>query len=218
LKDIEFKEIKNTPNTITLSRILFAVLTIYFVNHPARYLFFGLMIVSDGLDGFIARKMNQETKLGQILDPAVDKAVAGLIFLSLFSKTAIPYFFILLFFSREIFEGIVGIVHIVKPLSEDIEIKARFPGKIVTNLQFITLIALLIPSTTAVKTLILGVFITSAWATADYTSLLLKNHQIALNPKKRRSYSYLISLSVFGLVAILLLPEIYSTLQIIPFT
>ena len=43
----------------------------------------GLAIVSDLLDGYIARRLNQQSDLGKILDPIADKLVIGVVILAL---------------------------------------------------------------------------------------------------------------------------------------
>lgn len=65
----------NLANKITLSRIVLGPLVflsiIYEKNLLALDLFF-LNILSDGLDGFIARKKNEKTTLGETIDPLID--------------------------------------------------------------------------------------------------------------------------------------------------
>jgi CDP-diacylglycerol--glycerol-3-phosphate 3-phosphatidyltransferase len=72
------------PNRITLSRILLVgpfVVALLNLQDPvwsehARWfalVVFTLMAVSDGLDGYLARKLNQESMVGRILDPLADK-------------------------------------------------------------------------------------------------------------------------------------------------
>ncbi len=71
----------NVPNTITVARVVLALvaLSILFVDGDTiRWVSFGLTIVviwADGLDGYFARKLNQSTKFGGILDIAGDRAV-----------------------------------------------------------------------------------------------------------------------------------------------
>lgn len=73
----------NWPNRISLLRLLFvAPFIILLVNRPewtwARHAALGIfvaMAVSDYLDGLLARKLNQRTRLGAILDPLADKAL-----------------------------------------------------------------------------------------------------------------------------------------------
>ena len=73
----------NVPNFITVSRVVLALATLallYIPDNKENYLWlaFGLTVLviwADGLDGFFARKLNQATKLGAILDIAGDRAV-----------------------------------------------------------------------------------------------------------------------------------------------
>lgn len=72
----------NWPNRITLIRILLiGPLVICMLNlneswHGWRYCalgLFALMALSDALDGFLARRLGEETALGRFLDPLADK-------------------------------------------------------------------------------------------------------------------------------------------------
>lgn len=70
------KENFNIPNMLSFIRIVIIIpFVIYFLNE--KYLLAALMLVisgiSDMFDGIIARKLNQITKLGKILDPVADK-------------------------------------------------------------------------------------------------------------------------------------------------
>ena len=69
--------IVNILNAITLSRILCAVLIYFFLFLESQYLvallLFGIASFSDFLDGYVARKTNNTSVLGEILDPIADK-------------------------------------------------------------------------------------------------------------------------------------------------
>lgn len=73
------------PNLISLGRLLFLIPIWYFVSLPednARYWALAVIlvaVVSDFFDGFLARKLNQKTELGLILDPLSDKILAGVV-------------------------------------------------------------------------------------------------------------------------------------------
>jgi cardiolipin synthase (CMP-forming) len=91
-----------TANKISIIRILlvplFAVQVLYYGNGAGeihRYLAlaaFSLAVVSDGIDGFIARHYNQRSELGAILDPLADKLLllSGIILLSLHHEGYLP--------------------------------------------------------------------------------------------------------------------------------
>ena len=58
--------------------------------------------LSDGLDGLLARKLHQQTLLGQYLDPIADKLLLSTMFLVLSILHRIPWKFTVLVFSRDI--------------------------------------------------------------------------------------------------------------------
>jgi CDP-diacylglycerol---glycerol-3-phosphate 3-phosphatidyltransferase len=71
----------NVPNTITIVRVILCLVTVPMMispDDPMRWAAFGLtalVIWGDGLDGYFARKLNQTTKMGAILDIAGDRVV-----------------------------------------------------------------------------------------------------------------------------------------------
>jgi CDP-diacylglycerol---glycerol-3-phosphate 3-phosphatidyltransferase len=71
----------NVPNTITLCRValaLFAVALLFQAQDNLRIIaciLSAVVIWADGLDGYFARKLNQCTKLGAVLDIASDRTV-----------------------------------------------------------------------------------------------------------------------------------------------
>src|SRR5947209_18807413 len=83
-----------TANKITILRILlipfFVVEVLYYVkngNEAHRILAilsFAVAAICDGVDGYIARRYNQQSELGAILDPLADKLllVSGIVVLS----------------------------------------------------------------------------------------------------------------------------------------
>lgn len=69
------ERIINIPNTITLIRLLLIpVFCFYLIKQEAlmAILFFSIIIISDVIDGFVARRLKQETRLGRVLDGIVD--------------------------------------------------------------------------------------------------------------------------------------------------
>jgi CDP-diacylglycerol--glycerol-3-phosphate 3-phosphatidyltransferase len=84
-----------TANKITILRILlvpfFVVQVLYYVNtgnewyRLAAFLCFAIAAISDGIDGYIARRYNQISELGKIIDPLADKLllVSAVVLLSM---------------------------------------------------------------------------------------------------------------------------------------
>jgi cardiolipin synthase len=91
-----------TPNKISILRILFVpffiVQVLYYIggsgegHRLAAVLAFGIAAVSDGIDGYIARRYNQRSELGAILDPLADKLLllSGMVLLSLHREPYVP--------------------------------------------------------------------------------------------------------------------------------
>ena len=79
--------IANILNAITLSRILCAILIYLFLylenQYLAALLLFGIASFSDFLDGYVARKTNNESVLGEILDPIADKLLIVFVLIGL---------------------------------------------------------------------------------------------------------------------------------------
>ena len=74
-------------NVITLSRILCAIL-IYLIlylesNYSVAFFLFLIASFSDFLDGYLARKTNSESVLGEILDPIADKLLIVFVLIGL---------------------------------------------------------------------------------------------------------------------------------------
>ena len=73
------------PNQLTLLRMLFVpFIVIYLVQEHYGWalILFVLAGLSDGLDGLLARKLHQQTLLGQYLDPIADKLLLSTCFSS----------------------------------------------------------------------------------------------------------------------------------------
>jgi CDP-diacylglycerol--glycerol-3-phosphate 3-phosphatidyltransferase len=80
----------NVPNTLTLFRVLFAIIVftlIGFARYDLALVFFVLAAITDSLDGWWARHFKQITVFGRIMDPFADKFLICGVFIAL---VAIP--------------------------------------------------------------------------------------------------------------------------------
>jgi CDP-diacylglycerol--glycerol-3-phosphate 3-phosphatidyltransferase len=115
---IDFREIKQLPNLISLFRLLLIIpCTVLFQNisnnNSIRYYILTLCLtayLSDILDGFIARRTNQVSEFGKIIDPLADKVLVGVIILNLFFIHQIPAYYLIIILLRDIFIFIGGIL------------------------------------------------------------------------------------------------------------
>jgi len=104
---MKLREILTAPNQLTLLRMIFLpFIVIYLVNHDFKWALalFVLAGLSDGLDGLLARKLHQQTLLGQYLDPIADKLLLSTMFmvLSIEYRAVIPWKYTVIVFSRDI--------------------------------------------------------------------------------------------------------------------
>ncbi|MGB7598892.1 MAG: CDP-alcohol phosphatidyltransferase family protein [Candidatus Sulfotelmatobacter sp.] len=101
---MKVSQIFTAPNQLTMLRMVFVPFIVIELVE-GRYLWALILFViagfSDGLDGLLARKLHQQTLLGQYLDPIADKLLLSTLFLVLSILHKIPWKFTVLVFSRD---------------------------------------------------------------------------------------------------------------------
>ncbi len=133
--------VKNLPNILSVFRILDLVIVILLLEYRLNIwatLFFMLGILSDILDGYLARKNNTVSKIGKIIDPLADKILVIGVLTAMISIEGIPYWMVILIIAREF--AVTGLRVIAA--SENVIISANQWGKLKTTSQFIAIIAL----------------------------------------------------------------------------
>lgn len=172
---------------ITLSRLLcapvFAVLAIYYgqsiqtgtPNELLRWFAVGIFTIaaaSDGIDGYIARKLRQSSQLGACIDPIADKTLllTGIITLTIApwgDNWRIPLWFTLIMIIRDIII-IVGIC-ILYYVNKHVPIKPHWTGKVCTVTQMVLLgwvMLKLIPLSPIYPTILATIF--TIWSGTEY--------------------------------------------------
>jgi CDP-diacylglycerol--glycerol-3-phosphate 3-phosphatidyltransferase len=150
-----------TANKITVARILmipaFVTMAIYYGQSVQRgaplewerftaIAIFLIASLSDGLDGYVARRYKQRSSLGVILDPIADKGLllSGIITLSISNWSEVdpdygrfPIWFPVLVISRDaiLFVG-AGVLYL---LIGKVHVKPSWTGKVATVLQMIAI-------------------------------------------------------------------------------
>src|SRR5450755_3284355 len=151
-----------TANKITIVRILlipaFVTMAIYYgqsvqAGEPEEWMrftaiaIFLLAAISDGLDGYVARRYHQRSSLGAILDPIADKGLllSGIITLSISNWSEIdptygrsPAWFPVLVITRDVVI-LVGslILHL---LNGKVQVRPSWTGKVATVLQMAAIV------------------------------------------------------------------------------
>src|SRR5437660_12840028 len=119
------RQLRSAPNLLTLARLIFIPFIVIAVL-DSRYIWaltlFIVAGVTDGLDGLLARLLQQKTLLGQYLDPIADKLLLSTMFLVLSSRHRIAAWVTVLVFSRDILILIVcallyatGAMRVIRP-------------------------------------------------------------------------------------------------------
>lgn len=98
-------DLRATPNLLTFFRLCVApFLVLAVLDHDFRVAFslFVLAGVTDAMDGLLARMLDQQTMLGQYLDPVVDKLLLSTLFLVLYHEDLISLRVTVLVFARDL--------------------------------------------------------------------------------------------------------------------
>ena len=124
-------------NVISFIRLL--MIPIYFVLLMLDYsiaasLVFGIAAATDCVDGQIARRTNTVTKLGKVLDPAVDRLLMIMGVLGVFIVGRLPLWIIMVVLIRDLLLLCGGAFILDK---YNVRIDVIYPGKVVTTLLFV---------------------------------------------------------------------------------
>lgn len=156
---MERKDILNWPNRLSMLRIvLIAPFVWCLINlqdpewglwaRRGALIVFALMSLTDGIDGFLARRFNQQTELGRFMDPVADKLLVtcAMILLGI-DYTAVPHFkipnwVVICAIGKDLFV-VLGFV-ILFLVTRHIFIRPGWAGKICTLSQMILVVVTLL--------------------------------------------------------------------------
>lgn len=136
----------NLPNTLTLARILMVpILVVVLMTRMSQFEIIGVLVfwaasITDLLDGYLARKHNQITTLGKLLDPLADKLLVAGALLSLVELGMAPAWMVFIILAREM--AVTGLRGIAS--EEGITIAADRLGKWKLGLQIASISCLIL--------------------------------------------------------------------------
>ena len=141
----------NLPNAITLTRIALVVVFTAAVSVADQYSWgylaalvtFILAACTDWLDGYLARRLNQVTTFGKLIDPLADKIAVSAAFIYLTGEGLCPAWITILIISREFL--VTGLRQIAQ--DHGVIIPAGTSGKWKTAFQLAFCIACLLALT-----------------------------------------------------------------------
>lgn len=136
----------NIPNQLTLGRLFLCAIFTFLLaldtawSGMAAFVVFVLASLTDWLDGYLARKWDQITDMGKLLDPLADKILISAAFIGMAAKGLAPFWIVVFIIAREFL--ITGLRTLAA--SKGVILSAEKAGKHKTISQMVTaLLALL---------------------------------------------------------------------------
>ena len=130
------------PNRLSLLRILFipVILVCMVYGFPfSAFILFIVAGITDGLDGYIARRLSMSSKLGLYLDPIADKLLVSSVLITLTYENLVPLWMTIILVCREfLINGLRSFYAM-----EGIAIYPSLAGKLKTTFQIIGIAAIL---------------------------------------------------------------------------
>lgn len=166
------KEILTIPNLLSLFRLILipVYVTIYLsAEEPSDYFLAATILavscLTDMIDGKIARHFNMISTVGKILDPLADKLTQFSLILCLAVQYPILWYLVCLFFVKELFQLIAGIINLRKGKMLK---GALITGKVCTTILFLSLITMVMfpdlnQTAVAIITAVDGIFLLIAF-------------------------------------------------------
>ena len=195
----------NLPNTLTLARIFLVPLlvVVLLTRFEAQLILgvpkevigaaiFGVAAFTDWLDGYLARRRQQVTALGQLMDPLADKLLITAAFISLVQMGLAPAWMVAVILGREL--GITVLRSLVH--ARGVVIPASRLGKVKMVSQVVAILLLMLSSQVSLflipGLIALWVVLAAAlWSATDYYrryNRTLSNSNVAsFEPARRRA-------------------------------
>ena len=124
------------PNLITIGRLVIVPLVIVMISQgrwQAAFVLFVVAGVSDGIDGFIARRFDMRSEFGAYIDPLADKALLVSIYVTLSVVGVLPGWLAIVVVSRDVM--IVAAIMISWLMGRPVAIKPLWVSKLNTAAQ-----------------------------------------------------------------------------------
>ncbi|MEF3254585.1 MAG: CDP-alcohol phosphatidyltransferase family protein [Deferribacterales bacterium] len=169
------------PNLISILRIVFVpyfAYLIYINKVKEASVVFLIMAVSDFFDGYLARKLNQISRLGKILDPLADKLaiIVAIFIVGVFSSNYyVPEYFVIIILLKESYI-LVGIA-VLFMFRRKLVVNTYFIGKVTMFLEYLAVVIYLINAYFSIPFIIINTvyILTSISAVLSIIIYTLKN-------------------------------------------
>ncbi|HEX3073179.1 MAG TPA: CDP-alcohol phosphatidyltransferase family protein [Ignavibacteriales bacterium] len=115
--NIKFKELFTPSNLLSLLRLFLSIplwLSLDKIGESYNYRYITVLIclfafVTDFLDGYLARRFNQITEMGKIIDPLADKVAMGVVVIKMYLLKELPEYYIFMILGRDLIIFLGGI-------------------------------------------------------------------------------------------------------------
>ncbi len=130
--------LSSIPNLITLGRLIAVPLMVWLIATDALSAAFWLFVaagISDGVDGFIAKRFRVESELGSYLDPIADKVMLVGVYVTLGVQSYIALWLVILIVFRDVL--IVGGTVLSQLIDRPVKMQPLFISKVNTVAQIV---------------------------------------------------------------------------------
>jgi len=167
--------VSSLPNAISVMRLLAVPVMVWLIvsgRMDAAFWLFVAAGISDGVDGFIAKRFNAESQLGRYLDPIADKTMLVCIYVTLGLEDKLTDWLVILVVFRDAL--IIGGTLLSQVLDHPLTVKPLYISKVNTVAQIVLAavvladIGLLVPELPLVSVLEFAVAATTASSGALY--------------------------------------------------
>lgn len=132
------------PNAISLSRLFLAALFPVVHDHDLRLLILASAGLTDFLDGWLARRRQQFSRMGALIDPFADRLFVFIAICTLLLEGQLQTWQYFVFISRDMATAGAFVIAKASTSLHEATFKARFSGKLVTVLQLVALAGIVI--------------------------------------------------------------------------
>ncbi|MEJ2678953.1 MAG: CDP-alcohol phosphatidyltransferase family protein [Gemmatimonadota bacterium] len=160
------------PNALSLFRLPLAAVFPLTQSTPVRCTVLVLAAAADFLDGQIARRYHQSSRVGEVLDPIADKVFVGTALVTFLVEGSLSLGQTALLLARDVYCALGWLVLMSR--ENPPRVKARPPGKLVTVLQLLTMVLVLL-APGVVRVVVPVVAVAGAWAIVDYTWVAVRS-------------------------------------------
>ncbi|MDK2886107.1 MAG: CDP-diacylglycerol---glycerol-3-phosphate 3-phosphatidyltransferase [Thermosipho sp. (in: thermotogales)] len=169
----------NVPNLITWVRVILTVFIVWFLIenwYLSAFILFIIASLSDYLDGYFARKLNQVSNFGKIFDQMSDKILVTSVLIIFAQMNLIPVWILIVIVFRDTLVSTIRMV----AASSGLVIAANYFGKLKTVSQIVWIVGLFLQilnfSSLTLFNEIVGYFVAIATILSGFIYIVQNRH------------------------------------------